>query len=91
MDRPARPRSRPRFDPLDVLYYGIAAISLVGGAVVIGMTWLEPQIRWTFGGVLILMGVYRVVHTRMRSKQKAWEAEFERLREERAKDRPTEL
>lgn len=91
MDRPVRSRTRPRFDPLDILYYGIAAISLLGGAFVIGLPGLEPQLRWTFGGVLILIGVYRIVHTRMRAKQKMWEEEFERLREERAKDRPTEL
>lgn len=92
MDRPVRPRPRPRFEPVDVLYYGIATICLIAGLfVMFGMPWLEPQVRWTFGGVLVLLGLYRIVHTLMRAKQRFWEDEFERLREERAKERPTEL
>lgn len=86
-----RPARRPVLRPLDTLYYGIATLSLLGGLFFMSMSWLEPRIRWTFGIVLVLMGLYRIVHTRMRSKQRDWEEEFERLREERNRDRPTEL
>ena len=84
-------RRRPTVAPLDVLYYGIAALCLLGGAFVFWMPGLDARTRWTFGSVLVLIGVYRIVHTQMRARQDRWEEEFERMREERQRDRPTEL
>ncbi len=84
-------RRRPAVAPLDVLYYGIATLCLLAGAFVIWMPGLDPRMRWTIGSVLILMGIYRIVHTRMRARQDHWEEEFERMRDERQRDRPTEL
>ncbi len=76
---------------MDVLYYGIAALCIIAGAFVIFLPGLEARVRWSFGLVLVLLGLYRIVHTQMRARQVRWEEEFESLREGRNRERPTEL
>ena len=83
---------RPRLAPYDLIAYTVAAISLMGGALVLATTRFQPpQARWTFGSLLILMGIYRIVNTISRARQRKWEEEFEAFREERERNRPTEL
>ncbi|HYE57918.1 MAG TPA: hypothetical protein VD948_05405 [Rhodothermales bacterium] len=90
MPIPRRPR--PRLAPYDLIAYTVAAISLMGGVLVLAMTQFQPpQARWTFGALLILMGIYRIVNTLSRARQRKWEEEFEAFREERERHRPTEL
>lgn len=89
-----RPPRRARVSPLDTLSYGIGAVSLVAGAVVLEGSLLPPvpaRIRITMGLVVLLMGLYRIVVTRTRAQQRAMEAYFEEERERTARERPTEL
>jgi len=86
------PRQRPRIPPYDLFAYGVAIVCLLAGAMTLAMRQFQPpQARWTMGLLLILMGIYRIVHTRGRATHRKWEEEFEALREERERDRPTEL
>ncbi len=85
-------RARPRIAPYDLVAYGVAAISLFAGLMMFAMTRFQPpQARWTMGALLVLMGIYRIVHTRSRNVQRKWEQEFEAFREEQERQRPTEL
>lgn len=64
-----------------ILGYSVSAVmTVVGGSVLAGYfihAGVPDQFRWTFGIVLILMGAYRFVMTRMRRKQKELEREEE--------------
>jgi uncharacterized membrane protein YfcA len=64
-----------------VLGYSVSLVmTVVGGLVLAGYfvhAGVPDQFRWTFGIVLILMGLYRFVMTQMRRKQKELEREEE--------------
>lgn len=81
MRRARSERNRPRRMP-DLgtwLGYTVSAVMVsVGGAVMAGYFVHEgvpERFRWTFGIVLILMGIYRFFLTRIRVQQKAMEQE----------------
>jgi small neutral amino acid transporter SnatA (MarC family) len=89
---PVSRRTRPRIEPYDLVAYSVAAISLVAGIAVFALRQIQPpEARYTFGTLLVLMAIYRIVHTRSRATQRRWEAEFEAFREEQERNRPTEL
>lgn len=72
------------FDASAVLGYTVSCVmAVVGGAVAFGMfvhDGVPPQFRITLGVVMVLMGLYRFVITRMRS------AERERARRDEEED-----
>lgn len=81
MRRVRSERNRPRRMP-DLgtwLGYTVSAVMVsVGGAVMAGYFvhgGVPERFRWTFGIVLILMGIYRFFLTRIRVQQKAMEQE----------------
>ncbi len=82
--RSARTRSTTprRFPDIgSLLGYTVASVMVaVGGLVVAGYLVHEgvpDKFRWTFGVVLVLMGIYRFFMTQIRRQQKALEREDE--------------
>lgn len=63
------------------LGYTVSAVMMcVGAAVMAGFmihAGVPDQFRWTFGAVLVLMGIYRFFITRIKAQQKALEREEE--------------
>jgi uncharacterized membrane protein YfcA len=64
-----------------MLGYTVSLVmAVVGAAVIAGYLVHEgvpDRFRWTFGAVLVLMGIYRFFITRIRVQQKAMEREEE--------------
>lgn len=91
MAPPRRPR--PKSSPYDLIAYSVAAVSLAAGVflLVLRPAQVPPQARWTMAILLILMGIYRIVHTRSRANHRKWEEEFAAFQEEEERNRPTEL
>jgi uncharacterized membrane protein YfcA len=63
------------------LGYTVSAV-MVGVGVAVMTGWfvhegVPDQFRWTFGAVLVLMGIYRFFITRIKAQQKALEREEE--------------
>lgn len=80
--------------PLDFVAYAIAAVSLVAAVAVLGgfvtPPSTPPSMRYTFGSVLLLLGVYRIVITQTRRTQRAMAERFEAERAERERQHPSE-
>jgi len=62
-------------DPAKIFAYAIAAITFSAGiGLMTGLLDYDvlPQVRYTFGAVLILMGLYRFVVTKFKPKPSKW-------------------
>jgi hypothetical protein len=62
-------------EPSKIFAYAIAAVTLSAGvALVTGLLDFEvpSRVRYTFGAVLMLMGVYRFIVTRLQPKPSKW-------------------
>lgn len=61
--------------PEKILAYAIAAVTISAGvALLTGLIQYDvmPQVRYTFGAVLMLMGIYRFLITYFRPKPSRW-------------------
>ncbi len=65
----------PTFEASKLTAYAIAVVSIsVGVGLLTGLLGYDvpPHFRYTFGVVLLLMGIYRYVVTRFRPKPSKW-------------------